>query len=292
MCYIFQTQHRFFSTISQHISTRTAHISSAVWLHVAHGPPGDNQLLPRTPLAAVLSKQSAGAASAIRPGPRPAGPPRRTLTTPRGAPLWPPLLAQGLCDTHPSAQVRSRQVNPPLAHRAGVGRPWLPGPGTHAPHTRAAPPARMKPCAMASAIRPAPTNPTRSGSIPCPAAGAAAILPRPGLILPRPASWAPPMGYTAPLSSSIGCRDVTLRPLPSGLGALGSLYTESLLPLLLGPRERGVAGVPRSMAPDRPRAAARLAEDEASALRARANHGRTLGAWITVVSKGQLERLP
>lgn len=46
------------------------------------------------------------------------------------------------------------------------------------------------------------------------------------------------------------------------------------------------------MAPDGPRAAARMAEDEASVLRARANHGRTLGAWITLVSKGQLERLP
>lgn len=68
--------------------------------------------------------------------------------------------------------------------------------GPTRPHARGAPPARMKPRARASAIRPAPTKPTRNWSRP--GAATTAISPPPRQALLRPTPSAPPMGYAAP----------------------------------------------------------------------------------------------
>lgn len=74
---------------------------------------------------------------------------------------------------------------------------------------------------MASAMRPAPTKPTRPGLGPA----AAAILPRRYRTAPRPRPRPAPSAHQwatvfPPPSSSIGCQDRTLRPLLSGLRAL------------------------------------------------------------------------
>lgn len=135
------------------------------------------------------------------PRPTPAGQPHPGAPA-RRAPCCPGLRGAG--------ELRRGKPVPPT--QAGVGRPLARGPGTPR-----APPAWMRPCTMASAMRPAPTKPTRLG--PESAATAAAISPPPRAApRPRPQrrQWAtPPSTCPRPLAAE------TSRSAPSrGLHAL------------------------------------------------------------------------
>lgn len=118
--------------------------------------------------------------------------------------------------------------------RAGELRPGEPASPTPDPCRKPprALPARMRPCAMASAMRPAPTKPTRHGSDP---AAAISPLPAPG---PADRQWAAPP-RPAP-SSSIGCR--AARPAPPARLRAGALWLAALwggAPQVAGPRRPG-----------------------------------------------------
>ena len=129
---------------------------------------------------------SPGAESAFRPGPRPPG-----RTRPAPLPRCPRSSPRSSAGCIPPRRETLPSHNRPVSDAR-----WSPGPGTHAPPRPRPPPARMKPCARASAIRPAPTKPTRNWSRP--GAATTAISPPPRQALPRPTPSAPPMGYAAP----------------------------------------------------------------------------------------------
>lgn len=155
---------------------------------------------------------------------------------------------------------------------ARYARPRAPGRCRTPPRD---PPAWMRPCAMATAMRPAPTKPTRRRSGP---ASAAAISPPPA---------------PAPLScSSIGYKDLRLRPFPSGsASALHRSLSSGFHPLAVhwaelcvgilwaGPR-RARHGAGPSWRPPESFRWAELGGRRTCApvLRVMASHGRILGA--------------
>lgn len=164
----------YFILCTQHISTRT-------W-----GRPALS-LSTTSPPAALPEEADRRHRVRVPPRPTPAGQPHPGAPA-RRAPCCPGLRGAG-------EQRRGKPVPPT---QAGVGRPLARGPGTPR-----APPAWMRPCAMASAMRPAPTKPKRLG--PDSAATAAAISPPPRAApRPRPQrrQWAtPPSTCPRPLAA-------------------------------------------------------------------------------------------